>query len=53
MAIVEGNTVKKCIHEALDLDWCECDDAIRAELHVQLPRPGELWLPGGREVTDG
>lgn len=36
---VDGNTVHKCIHEALDSPWCDCPDEIRADLQVKLPRP--------------
>lgn len=35
----DGNTVHKCIHEALDMSWCDCSDTVRQELNVTLPRP--------------
>lgn len=33
------NTVHKCIHEALDYDWCNCSDFTREDLNVKLPKP--------------
>lgn len=41
---VTENSVQKCIHEALDLDWCSCPDSVRAELNVTLPRPCAIEL---------
>lgn len=42
MRIIEG-VVRKCVHEGLDLDWCDCPEDVRQELNVQLPTPEE-WL---------
>lgn len=41
MSKIEGNTVMKCICEALDLDYCDCSDEIREELNVKLPKLSE------------
>lgn len=41
MKMIDG-TVFKCIHEALDLDWCDCSDEVRAEFDVKLPKIGEF-----------
>lgn len=35
------NTIHKCIHEALDYDWCDCSDFVRTDLNVKLPKPNE------------
>jgi hypothetical protein len=39
---VDGNTVHKCIHEALDYSWCDCSDETREDLQVNLPKPDEV-----------
>jgi len=39
---IVDNTHMKCIHEALDLDWCDCSEEIRVEYCVKLPKPKEL-----------
>lgn len=38
----ETTTMHKCIHEALDLDWCNCPEEVRLDCCVKLPRPEEL-----------
>lgn len=38
----ETNTAHKCIHEALDLDYCDCSEEIRLQYNVKLPRLEEL-----------
>lgn len=40
---IEENTFHKCIHEGLDLSWCDCEDSIREELNVKLPKPPLHW----------
>ena len=32
----------KCIHEALDLDYCDCSEEIRLDCEVKLPKLEEL-----------
>lgn len=49
MRFVEG-VHKKCIHEGLDLDWCDCTEDIRQECNVQLPTPEEWTAMHGSEV---
>lgn len=39
----ETGTTYKCIHEALDLDWCDCSDEERELYNVKLPKP-EDWV---------
>lgn len=39
---IEDNTVHKCIHEAMDLAWCDCTNETRKDLNVTLPKPGPL-----------
>lgn len=38
---VINGVVHKCIHEGLDLGWCDCTEDIRQECNVQLPTPDE------------
>lgn len=33
----ETNTAHKCIHEALDLDWCDYPLDVRLYYNVKLP----------------
>lgn len=33
---------QRCIHQALDLDWCDCPEDVRAECGVTLPHPEDL-----------
>ena len=40
---VEGNVVHKCIHEAMDLWWCDCDEETRIQCNVTLPPPPSHW----------
>lgn len=34
----ETTTMHKCIHEALDLDYCDCSEETRLDCNVKLPR---------------
>jgi hypothetical protein len=40
MRVIDG-VVTKCIHEGLDLDWCDCSQDVRQRCNVQLPTPEE------------
>lgn len=47
---VDGNTVHKCIHEAMDYSWCDCSDETRADLNVKLPKPEDVqWCESCEE----
>lgn len=58
MSKQEGDTVHKCIHEALDLSWCDCSEETRIELNVKLPYPlscdgcGEVYAEYSLSMVD-
>lgn len=46
--VIDG-VIHKCIHEGLDLGWCDCTDDVRQEYNVQLPTPEEWEELHGEE----